>query len=153
MVSNHPRANGKSIELRTYNDFVRQPVPTLYVCIIELARARRKASEVMNEFSDGNRADELFRLAVESSPCAMVMVDSGGKIVLVNSQTVKLFGYARSELIGQPIEMLVPDTSPKGPSGPSRDNIWFNRRRGRWRPDGSCTQGIRTAGRFPSRSA
>ncbi len=64
----------------------------------------------MNEFSDGNRADELFRLAVESSPCAMVMVDSGGKIVLVNSQTVKLFGYADSELIGHTIEMLVPDT-------------------------------------------
>jgi PAS domain S-box-containing protein len=68
----------------------------------------------MNEFSDGNRADELFRLAVESSPCAMIMVDSGGKIALVNSQTVKLFGYPRSELIGQPIEMLVPDTHRKG---------------------------------------
>jgi protein-histidine pros-kinase len=38
----------------------------------------------------------------------VVIVDSGGKIVIVNSQTEVLFGYHREELIGQPVELLVP---------------------------------------------
>ena len=52
--------------------------------------------------------DELFRLAVESAPNSMILVDESGKIVLVNAQTEKLFGYPRSELLGQAIELLVP---------------------------------------------
>jgi PAS domain S-box-containing protein len=51
---------------------------------------------------------DLFRLAVESAPNAMIMVDVEGRILLVNAQTERLFGYAREELIGQSIEMLVP---------------------------------------------
>src|SRR6185503_5365233 len=53
--------------------------------------------------------DELFRLAVESAPNSMILVDESGRIVLVNAQTEKLFGYPRAELLGQPIEMLVPE--------------------------------------------
>ncbi|MBI5201647.1 MAG: PAS domain S-box protein [Elusimicrobia bacterium] len=52
--------------------------------------------------------DPLFRLVVEAAPNAMVMVDRAGKIVLVNSQTEKLFGWSRDELIGRELEMLVP---------------------------------------------
>jgi PAS domain S-box-containing protein len=52
--------------------------------------------------------NRYFRLAVESSPSAMVMVDREGKIVLVNSQTEKLFGYKRRELLGHPVDILVP---------------------------------------------
>jgi two-component system, cell cycle sensor histidine kinase and response regulator CckA len=44
----------------------------------------------------------------------MVLVDHEGKIVLVNRQTEKLFGYARQELLGQTIEILVPEASRKG---------------------------------------
>src|SRR5260370_692033 len=68
---------------------------------------------VMSNLNEQNRADERFRLAVESSPSAMVMVNHEGKIVLVNSQAEKLFGYTRQELIGQTIEMLVPESSRK----------------------------------------
>jgi PAS domain S-box-containing protein len=53
--------------------------------------------------------DELFRLAVESAPNSMILVDERGRIVLVNAQTEKLFGYGRSELLGQSIELLVPE--------------------------------------------
>src|SRR5271167_151671 len=64
-----------------------------------------------------NQGDERFRLAVEAAPSAMVMVNHEGKIVLVNSQTEKLFGYERQELLGQPIEILVPESSRKSHPG------------------------------------
>jgi PAS domain S-box-containing protein len=52
--------------------------------------------------------ERLFRLALESSPSGVVMVDRDGTIVLVNRETERLFGYTRDELIGQSIELLVP---------------------------------------------
>jgi two-component system CheB/CheR fusion protein len=55
-------------------------------------------------------SEERFRLAVEAAPNAMVMVDSDGKIVMVNVRTEALFGYSREELIGRPVEALVPDS-------------------------------------------
>jgi PAS domain S-box-containing protein len=56
----------------------------------------------------GEAGDSLFRGLLESAPDAMVIVDRTGTIMLVNSQTEKLFGYAREELLGQPVEILVP---------------------------------------------
>jgi PAS domain S-box-containing protein len=56
-----------------------------------------------------NSAEEMFRLAVESCPSGMVMTDGAGRIVLVNAEAERLFGYQRHELIGQKMEMLVPE--------------------------------------------
>jgi PAS domain S-box-containing protein len=61
------------------------------------------------DITERQRAERRFRLAIESAPSGMVMVDGNGSIVLVNSQAEKLFGYSRSELIGQSVEMLVPE--------------------------------------------
>lgn len=57
-----------------------------------------------------NREDsEVFRRIVEAAPNAIVLVGRSGQITLVNAQTEKLFGYGREELIGQSVEMLVPE--------------------------------------------
>jgi integral membrane sensor domain MASE1 len=54
------------------------------------------------------RVAERFGLAVESAPNGMVMIDRQGKIVMVNSYAMKMFGYKREELVGQSVEVLVP---------------------------------------------
>ena len=61
------------------------------------------------KIEDSLRAsEERFEKLLESAPDAMVIVDTQGRIALVNSQTEKLFGYGRAELLGQAVEMLVP---------------------------------------------
>jgi len=64
---------------------------------------------IFRDITERSLAEERFRLAVESAPNAMVMVNKQGQIVLVNTQAEKLFQYSRDELVGQPIETLVPD--------------------------------------------
>jgi PAS domain S-box-containing protein len=54
------------------------------------------------------RSEQQVRLAVESSPTGMLLVDRGGRIVLINAEIEQVFGYKRDELQGQPVEILVP---------------------------------------------
>jgi PAS domain S-box-containing protein len=54
-------------------------------------------------------AEGRFRALLEAAPDAMVVADKAGRMVLVNTQTERLFGYRRDELLGREIEMLVPE--------------------------------------------
>jgi PAS domain S-box-containing protein len=61
------------------------------------------------DITQRKQAEEKFRLAVEASPSGIVLVDGEGTIVLVNTQTEKMFGYSRAEMIGRAVEILVPE--------------------------------------------
>jgi two-component system sensor histidine kinase/response regulator len=92
--------------------------------------------------------DSLFRRLVESAPDAMVIVNKTGTIVLVNSQTEKLFGYSREDLLGQPVEVLVPQRFRS--QHPSYRNSYFAESRVREMGAGLDLFGLRKNGdEFP----
>jgi PAS domain S-box-containing protein len=54
-------------------------------------------------------AEDRYRQMVEAAPNAMVMINAAGRIEMVNAQAERVFGYDRSEMLGQPVERLVPE--------------------------------------------
>ncbi|HEY3299637.1 MAG TPA: PAS domain S-box protein [Methylophilaceae bacterium] len=68
-----------------------------------------KVLSAITDISARKRMEERFRQVVEAAPNAMVMVDKSGLIEMVNTQAEIIFGYSRSELLGQSIDNLLPE--------------------------------------------
>jgi PAS domain S-box-containing protein len=68
----------------------------------------RLVSSAIRDISERKKAEEKFKGLLESAPDAIIIMNRDGDIVLVNSQTEKLFGYPRGELLDKKIEMLLP---------------------------------------------
>ncbi len=75
-----------------------------------LARARDDLEEKVEErTAELSKSREQFHKLMESAPDAMVVTKPSGEIILINQRTEELFGYKREELIGQPVEVLLPN--------------------------------------------
>ena len=76
---------------------------------MELRLTNRRLAAAGQEMRE---VEERFRLVVEAAANAMVLLNEQGQIMLVNAAAESLFGYSRAELIGQPVEMLLPKLEP-----------------------------------------
>ncbi len=78
---------------------------------IEFDRKGKPACErgVLIDITERRLAEERFRLVVDAAPNAIIMANKEGRITLANAQAESLFGYAREELVGQTVEVLVPE--------------------------------------------
>ncbi|WP_405497408.1 PAS domain S-box protein [Streptomyces sp. NBC_00096] len=83
-------------------------------------------SAAVRDVSERKAADELFRALLEAAPDAMVIVDGSGTIQLVNAQTEALFGHTRADLLGRPVEVLVPERF-RGHHSDFRQGYFVNR--------------------------
>ncbi len=69
---------------------------------------KRLVSSAIRNVTLRRRAEQKFRALLEAAPDAMIIASPDGRIVLVNAQAEKLFGYVREELLGEAVERLIP---------------------------------------------
>jgi PAS domain S-box-containing protein len=105
-------------------------------------------SSAIRDISVRKKGEDRFRALLESAPDAMVIVNRNGRIHLINAQAEKIFGYPRAELVGQWVEMLIPERF--RPNHPGHRNGYFREPRFRSMGTGLELQGLRRDGsEFP----
>ncbi len=97
------KKNGEVVDVEVAGSEIRLEGKRVWLASIDDITERKRADEALHQ------SETRLRLLVEGSPNAMVMVNDAGAITLVNSQTEKIFGYTRDELLGQSLEMLAPE--------------------------------------------
>ncbi len=93
----------------TRRDGTRAVVSSRWTLRLDAGGQPAAVVEVHTDLTARRSAEAYFRSLLESAPDPILAVDARGRIALVNSQTERLFGYARAELLGQPLELLVPE--------------------------------------------
>jgi PAS domain S-box-containing protein len=83
-------------------------VQTTYTASRDLTGKLLGFSVVSRDLSQGAESDAKYRGLLEAAPDAMVVVNQGGDIVLLNVQAEKQFGYSRDELVGQKVKDIIP---------------------------------------------
>jgi PAS domain S-box-containing protein len=65
-------------------------------------------TRLVTALADGQRAEQRFRLLFDAAPDAMIAVAEDGSVAMANAKAADLFGYAAGDLIGRPVELLIP---------------------------------------------
>jgi PAS domain-containing protein len=94
--------------------------------------------------------ERKFRRLLETQAEAIVIVDDGGEIVIVNEQAERMFGYRREELLGQRVELLIPQRLRAGHIG-ARERYNARPTLARWEPALTWWRGGVTGLSSPSR--
>ncbi len=78
-------------------------------CVFHNADGASQDFKSPHDISNPKLPEERFQKILEATPDAMIMINKEGKIIFINTQTEKIFGYRKDELLGQLVEILIPE--------------------------------------------
>jgi PAS domain S-box-containing protein len=115
-ISAHAK-NGHKVEIELWS--ARRADGGWLLMAMDVTRATRTARDAGVRL----KAESRFRELLEAAPDAIIEVDRDGRIVLLNAATEHIFGYRREELLGEPVERLIPEEA-RGRHGAHRAAYW-----------------------------
>jgi diguanylate cyclase (GGDEF)-like protein/PAS domain S-box-containing protein len=104
-------ANGRHVEqgMCVRRDGSQFLASVTFTALRDSAGNLRGFSEISHDLSERKESEAKYRGLLEAAPDAMVVVNQGGEIVLLNFQAEKQFGYRRDELVGQNVKNIIPE--------------------------------------------